>query len=233
MNGGLPPQTGSRRLVLGKLLALGLICGALIISTNAPARSCPVTDVDCVVDKARDTVGGAQGTIDETVEDAASDAGETFDKVTGEAGDDVGSAIEDIVGTPDNFRPDPVSDPVVTSDPGSGPVGARVRGPLGSGSRAQGDPGVYGAGGSGPGTNARLAVARAAASDTAPAESAASVAQSTGPTESGLTEVIRRFAFPLILSALVGVFLFLQDRVDRRDRKLALAPLDTEMILFE
>jgi hypothetical protein len=37
----------------------------------------------------------------------------------------------------------------------------------------------------------------------------------------------------LILSALVGVFLFLQDRVDRRDRKLALAPLDTEMILFE
>jgi hypothetical protein len=234
MNGGLLPQTGSRRSAFGKLVALGLICGALILSTYAPARSCPVTNVDCVVDK---TQGKIDDTLDDangTVEDAASGVGETVDGVSGGAGEDVGNAIDDAIGTPDDLPPNPVSGPVLTSDPGVDPTGAGTSGAtLHSGSPGEGNSRGNAAGaasGSASRNVARLTVARAAASET---ESAAPVAQSIGSAEGGLAEAVRRFAFPLILSALVGVFLFFQNLVDRRDPKLALAPLDTEMILFE
>ena len=48
-----------------------------------------------------------------------------------------------------------------------------------------------------------------------------------------LTEAARRFAFPLLLSALVAAYLFFQGRVDKRDPKLVLAPMDTDTLLFE
>ena len=42
----------------------------------------------------------------------------------------------------------------------------------------------------------------------------------------GLTDAARRFAFPLAVAALVAAFLIVQGRIDRRDPKLAAAPVD-------
>lgn len=41
-------------------------------------------------------------------------------------------------------------------------------------------------------------------------------------------EAVKRFAFPILLSFLVAAFMLVQDRVDRRDPKLALAAVDPE-----
>ena len=49
------------------------------------------------------------------------------------------------------------------------------------------------------------------------------------------TEAVKRFAFPLILLALVGVFVLLHGMVGRKDPKLALAPVeaDHDALAFE
>jgi hypothetical protein len=41
-------------------------------------------------------------------------------------------------------------------------------------------------------------------------------------------EAVKKFAFPLFLSLLVGCFMLIQDRVDKKDPKLALAAVDGE-----
>jgi hypothetical protein len=45
---------------------------------------------------------------------------------------------------------------------------------------------------------------------------------------SSVKETIRRPTFPLLLVAIMIVFLLLQDRIDRRDPKLAGAPVGVE-----
>jgi hypothetical protein len=45
--------------------------------------------------------------------------------------------------------------------------------------------------------------------------------------ERGLADAAQRFAFPLAVAALVGAFLLIQGRIDSRDPKLAVAPIDS------
>ncbi len=239
MNGGLPPPTGPRRLVPGRLFALGLVSGALILSTNPPARACPVTDVDCVVEKTQETAGGAQDTVEDTVEDGkgavedtTADVEETVKDATGDVKERVTDTIQDTVGTPDDTKPDPVTGPEVSSGSEAGDRADRVGGTkLGSRSRTKEGSGSEGSssGRGVPGRISSLAASRAASAET---DTVGPIAQSAGPGGSDLAEAAQLFAFPLVLSALIGLFLLLQNRVDGRDPKLALAPLDTEMVLF-
>ena len=48
-------------------------------------------------------------------------------------------------------------------------------------------------------------------------------------------EAVKTFAFPLSLTILVLIFLLIQGEIDRRDPKLAFAPIDSskDMVLFE
>jgi hypothetical protein len=50
----------------------------------------------------------------------------------------------------------------------------------------------------------------------------------------GVTDAARRFAFPLALAGFAAIFLLVQGRIDRRDPKLAAAPLDSrdDVVLF-
>ncbi|MGH2756284.1 MAG: hypothetical protein ACRDI3_00670, partial [Actinomycetota bacterium] len=41
-------------------------------------------------------------------------------------------------------------------------------------------------------------------------------------------EAAQQVAFPLALAMMVGAFLMVQNRIDRRDPKLALAPIDSD-----
>ena len=53
--------------------------------------------------------------------------------------------------------------------------------------------------------------------------------------EGGLADAAQRFAFPLAVAGLVGAFLLFQGRIDRRDPKLAVAPIDAhdDLVVFE
>jgi hypothetical protein len=43
----------------------------------------------------------------------------------------------------------------------------------------------------------------------------------------GLSDAARRFAFPLSVAVVVAAFLLVQGRIDRKDPKLATAPIDS------
>jgi hypothetical protein len=43
----------------------------------------------------------------------------------------------------------------------------------------------------------------------------------------GVTDAARRFAFPMTVAGLAALFLLVQGRLDRRDPKLATAPIDS------
>lgn len=47
-----------------------------------------------------------------------------------------------------------------------------------------------------------------------------------------LESVVKGFAFPLALVLIVGAFLLVQDRLDRRDPRLALAPVGPDVLDF-
>jgi hypothetical protein len=49
----------------------------------------------------------------------------------------------------------------------------------------------------------------------------------SGGLGAGVAEATRRFAFPIGIAALVGAFLLVQGRVDRKEPKLAAAPIDS------
>ena len=51
----------------------------------------------------------------------------------------------------------------------------------------------------------------------------------------GLKDAAERFAFPLVIAVLVGGFLLLHGRLDRKDPKLASAPIDSrdDMVMFQ
>jgi hypothetical protein len=249
MYGGAPPGSGPRRSFVGKIIALAPITGiafALIGATGSLVHACPVTNLDCVVDETQTTIGGAQeavqdtvedtvGDVDETVDDTTETVDETVDETAGGAGDTVTDTIEDTAGVPDTARPDPGSGSDVSSDANaSGGSGEPVEGARsGPGPGAGSAPVAAARGRDGTSGTQPLSALEVAAAASSNAGDTTPVAQASDPFDNGFTDAARRFAFPLVLSALVALYLFFQNRVDARDPKLALAPLDTEIILFE
>ena len=69
-------------------------------------------------------------------------------------------------------------------------------------------------------------------SDAAPVLGAASTLERISR---GLKDAAQRFAFPLAIAVLVGGFLLLHGRLDRKDPKLASAPIDSrdDMVMFQ
>jgi hypothetical protein len=48
-----------------------------------------------------------------------------------------------------------------------------------------------------------------------------------------IATVVRTIGFPLALALLAGFFIAVQNRIDRRDPKLALAPVTPDLVEFE
>ena len=74
--------------------------------------------------------------------------------------------------------------------------------------------------------------ATSAGSEAPAIDSSFSTAEQVGQ---GLADAARRFAFPLVVAALVGAFLLVQGRLDGKDPKLAVSPIDArdELVIFE
>jgi hypothetical protein len=208
------------------------------------------------VDGVVDEVTGGGGTVGGVVDEVTGGGGvggvvdDVTDGVTGpveEALDTVNGAVDEVGGQLGN-----------TAGEVAGRVGDAVDGLTGNGSVAPGaEPNVPGetgttiaGGGRTPGTRddvAGLRTALDAAAAVSPdgfygsgAAAALPVPTVAGsPTDAGTpslveriarsaADVAERIAFPLLLAFLVGGFVLVQNRLDRKDPKLALAALDAE-----
>jgi hypothetical protein len=233
MYGGTPPSSGSYRTVFKNLLLLWFVA-VLVLGIQPRASACPVTDVDCVVDKAKDVVDDAPETVEEveeTVEEVVSDPEGSVEKIVSDTKDAVNDTVKETVQPPDAPDSD-VSGVDVPEGSSPGPDTSekvrddRARRPnKSSGSRGQ--------------QAERAGTTRLPAGERNLVVASSETVSRVGPVAQGepesgdLAEAARRFAFPLLLMALVAGYLFFQQRVDRRDPKLALAPMDTDMILFQ
>lgn len=195
------------------VLAAGSALALLVLGPagSALADPCPLTDPLCVVDTVDDTV-------DQTVDTTKGKADETVETVQ--------KTVKDLT--------DPAGE-----DPGGG----------GGGGGDEGDDGGVGGGGPGHGPKDQVPVAPPSVSvpSAAAGETVVVVTETSlplVPTEqvtpilardlpAALREVAVGLALPLlVLLAIVVGFTMIQNRLDRRDPKLALAPLAEDVLRF-
>jgi hypothetical protein len=210
------------RFVVFSVATLAMTSGQS--SANA---ACPLLDLACQADE---VITVADDLVEETTDAIDTPVDDTIDPIV----DDVLDRVDDVVGggpvdLPD--IPDPVGDgggshsggPPVGDDrvtPGSSDRGGRdaVRGAVGGR-----DP-------DGPGVSSIPAPVISAASGVAPSGSDDRTAGNrVGGT---LGSVARGFAILLALFGLAVAFVAIQDRLDRRDPKLALAPVESDVVEF-
>jgi hypothetical protein len=231
-------RVGGRAAAAGMIVTLGMVFAA------GPARACDVLDPTCVVETVDDTVdsatetiddatGEAEETIDDAVEETTETVEETIQSATGQADQTidgtVGSGIgpvADVVGSlPPTLPPTPV--PPRTVDPPPSAQDGTGNGSAGNGS---------GGNGSGPGDG--LVVTGSFVLD--PSSLGAAPAPDSTPAPVGFLdgllgsagEIASRIAFPLALALLVFLFVTFQNRLDRRDPKLALATTTPDVLSF-
>ena len=225
------------RVRLRALFAIPLL--ALFLLVGGRAEACPLTNPNCAVDQASETVketvdpapdpDEVTNDVTKTVEDTVNTVDETVADTTNKVTETVNETLNPGGGSTDT--PPPPEEPKDPGRRGDEDLETKikseesVRGPRGSDGRAasesgldrslrpDGDP-VLGAG------------------SLSAASSEANVAADEGLAESAL-EAAKDFAFPLLLTVLVGIFLAIQHRFDRRDPKLALAPVVHDYLSFE
>lgn len=117
-------------------------------------------------------------------------------------------------------------------NPGTGPGGDGTRGGTGGGSRDAGgarggQPGSTPGGAHGP-DGAPVGAGPAPGGGPASAEHRGAVRRFLDSVAKVAADVSKRVAFPLLLLLLIALFLIIQHRIDKRDPKLALAPVHRE-----
>ena len=219
---GLRARSGSRKAAAFAVALL--LIGSWLLLVAAPARAaCPITDPTCLVEEITDPI------VDD-VEDVIG-----IDIVPPLIDDPPGPGeVDNIIGiVPVPAPADPV-DPSEPGDPGDreAPGGSREEGS--GGSKTDEIISAVPGGGAGP----IFGTATEGGSDPAGAVSAASVSfdirsPSLFDRLGGAGVVAKALAFPLVLALVVGGFLLAQNRMDRRDPRLALAPVRPDDLRFE
>jgi hypothetical protein len=212
-----------------------LAIGASFVLAAAPARAaCSLTDLACVTE----TVTDVTEPITETVDDVTEPITEVTDQVIGTVGGVV-DQVEDTV--------DPIVDEVPLPDPPIDVTESATPAESGGGPDPRTGPDT-GPGGSGNGSSdpgpaspverpipVQALVGGAFVSGLDPSPSSDVRIGPSPPAERtgvSLEDVVMGFAFPLGLVLIVGAFLLVQDRLDRRDPRLALAPVGPDVLDF-
>jgi len=201
----------SRRL---SLIAVGTFALALTEQPVANA-ACPVLDAACQADEA---LGASEDLVDDTTEPVDTPVDGTVDPIV----DDNLDRVHDILGGGPIDLPDPIED---------GPGGHGGSGPQPGGSP---DPSGRGVGGGmspdGPGLTGAFGPIISAAFGIAPPERGE---RTTGSRfGDALGGVARSLAIVLALFGLAVAFVAIQDHLDRNDPRLALAPVDADVVEF-
>jgi uncharacterized membrane protein YphA (DoxX/SURF4 family) len=231
------------RLVGRMLFASVFVVSGLVVAPMAAADPCPVFELGCVED-----TGGV-------VEDTTTTAGGVSEDTT----DTVGGVLEDATGTVGDvlqgdgpIETDPILDGVVPADGGVVSGGGGTSAPGGGGTTSGG--GGSGGGGSTPGGGPQVGSSSSRSHGEPTALPNGSVGLISNPTGDAPTtaarplpsmlddasgkallfgsQLARTLAFPLVLILLVIGFVLAQNRFDRKDPKLALAPVGSEYLTF-
>jgi hypothetical protein len=212
----------------------GLMVASAFVLMSAPAMACPVTDLSCTVadpvTAVQDTVDQATTTVDDTAAAVTDQANQAVDTVTG--------IVEQ---TPDPIDPGVIDDPTgILPDV----LGTTVTDPSGPGAtKADGGNGAaIGPGGAKPASPAGpLGFGRGPVFGPVAAQISSTPAASLTIPRQGLfdrigslaIEAAEALAFPLALAVIVLLFVAIQNRIDRKDPKLALAPVAPDLLRFE
>ena len=202
----------SRRL---SLIAVGTFALALAGHPVANA-ACPVLDAAC---RAGEALAAGEDLVFDTTEPVDTSVDGTVDPIV----DDNLDRVRNLLGDGPIDLPDPIDD-----EPGGGHSGTGPRPP---GSPDPSGRGVAdGRGPDGPGLTGPFGPVISAASGIAPPE------RGERATGSGLGEalggVARSLAIVLALFGLAVAFVAIQDHLDRNDPRLALAPVDSDVVEF-
>jgi len=230
---GCPTVRGWFAIRLG---IAGLMVVSAFVLMSVPAMACPVTDLNCVVadpvtavqDTTTEVVGTATSTVDQTtevVEQTTAAVEETVAAITDQANQVVQSTSDEVLGSTVTQS----SEPDTTASGGNG----TATGPGRVKSRTAGG----GGGAVSPLSFGRGPVIGPVA---APVSSTPAVPLTIPPR--GLFDWFGSLpievkaavlAFPLALALIVLMFVAVQNRIDRKDPKLALAPVAPDLLRFE
>lgn len=210
-----------------------LAIGASFVVAAAPARGCPLTDPGCVIETVDDVVEPVTEVTDPVV-DQVDQVVDPVTEVTDPVGGTIGGVINGVEDTVDPIvdvtEPPAQGHSDVGSDPRTGPGAppddsGNGRSDVGSGSfveRPIPPPALVG-GEFIPSLDSVRPISDVRIGASPPTE------------RSGVSfeNVVKGLvAFPLALALIVGAFLLAQNRLDRRDPRLALAPVGPDVLDF-
>jgi hypothetical protein len=230
---------------------------AVFLLTAAPALAdCPVTDLACLPETATDPVTAvtdattevaavassavdqATATAEQTAAALQDQASQAADTVT----DTVTDTVQGVLGQAPDL--DPIGDPTggfpsvlgsSSSQPAGQPAGPATSGPGGNGAGPT-ETRPKGAGAAGPSFLGRGPVIGPVPSpiSSAPAVSMTIPQQGLFDRIGSLAiQAAKTLAFPVALALIVLLFVMVQNRIDRGDPKLALAPITPDLLRFE
>jgi hypothetical protein len=228
----------------GRVFAASLILTMCFVVTAGPVLACDVLDPACVVETVEDTVEGATETVEDTVEETTGEAEETVEEtvetveetvesVTGDAGETVEETVAAGIGS----VKDAIGGPSEPTLPGTGPPGVD---PVPSGGDGAGNGSDGNGSGAGDGPIGTLPGGVAGPFVLDPPTLGSGLVNESVPAPRGflgglagpVAEIASRIAFPLALAVLVMLFVAFQNRLDRRDPKLALAATSPDLLRF-
>jgi len=231
---------GSRTRLRSIAAALIMTLSILVLAAGPAHADCDVLDLTCVVETVDDTTDEVVETVDEvveTVEGTVDEVVETVDEVVETVEGTVDEVVETVEDTVEPVGPvvdtveetvDPVAPTQPTpgesdlpgEDPGAETGTSVVRPDSGGGSRTLVGSGLLA--GSGPlGPVGFIGV---------PVPT--SPQGLLGPLAGPAADLAKQLAFPLALIVLVFVFVTVQNRLDRKDPKLALAAATPDVLNF-
>jgi hypothetical protein len=209
--------------------AFAAVALALPVGIATPASACALLDPDCVAGGVVDAVEEGTGGVADTVDDTTGAVDETVGVVVGAVDDATGGAIGDLVGDPPSVVPDPDASPGDDPEGRDGPHGDGRDDRRGTGvtTRRESPAGIAPSGprrSTGPSIDTIHAAASSGGSPDRPRFPA-----SLGP---ALAAALPSLAALAVLFLLTVAFVAVQDRIDRRDPRLALAPTGPRVVPF-
>jgi hypothetical protein len=239
---GCPTVRGWFAIRLGMA---GLMVVSAFVLMSAPAKACPVTDLSCLPQTVADPVTAVQGTVDQTTTTVEDTAATVTDQVN-ETVEPVTDAVKGVLGqVPDPPDPGVIDNPTgilpdvlgstVTQSSGPGATEAGGNGTTTGSGRVKSR--TVRGGGAGPSSFGRgpvIGPVAAASISVTPVASQTILQQGLFDRIGSLAiEAAEALAFPLALAVIVLLFVAVQNRIDRKDPKLALAPVAPDLLRFE
>jgi hypothetical protein len=241
--------SGSRTKLRSIAVALIMTLSILVLAAGPARADCDVLDVTCVVETVDDTTDEVVETVDEVVE-TVDEVVETVEGTVDEVVETVEGTVDEVVETVEGT----VDEVVETVDGPVDEVVETVDGTVEPVAPIQPAPGESDPPGEDPGAETGTSLVRPDPQDgplvesgllggsgpLGPAGFVGFVGEAVPPSPQGLlgplagaaADLAKRLAFPLALIVLVFGFVTVQNRLDRKDPKLALAAATPDVLNF-